>query len=120
MRRVLRSRIGLAAGLASAFLLGGATLGAVQMAGASGKGVTYQACLSTRGVLSRVGIKAPACPPGTSRISWSSVGPQGRPGAAGPRRRARGARPRGGEGLRRAEGALWARVRLLGGPLPGD
>jgi hypothetical protein len=114
MRRVLRSRIGLAAGLASAFLLGGATLGAVQMAGASGKGVTYQACLSTRGVLSRVGIKADLLE------FCRAPGPSRRPGAAGPRRRARGARPRGGEGLRRAEGALWARVRLLGGPLPGD
>ena len=67
-----------------AFLLGGATYGAVQIAGASGSSVTYFACLSS-GTLTKVGTKAPKCTiRGSTEISWNSIGPKGATGATGP------------------------------------
>ena len=57
-RRILCSRVGPAAALGVAFVLGGATFSAVQIAGASNPGVTYHACL-LKGVLSKVGGASP-------------------------------------------------------------
>ncbi len=55
LRKILRGRGGLVACLGLAFVLGAATVGAVQTAGASGGiGTTYHACL-LRGDLSKLG-----------------------------------------------------------------
>jgi len=87
LRKILCSRFGLAASLGLAFLLGGATVGAVQTAGASGGvGTTYHACL-LQGALSKVGTATPKCPTGSTVISSISVGAQGArepKGSAGP------------------------------------
>jgi len=61
----------------------GAGLTAVVTAGASGSSVTYYACLSTRGGLSKVGTTAPTCTSKQSQISWGSQGPQGIQGIQG-------------------------------------
>ncbi|MGD0874437.1 MAG: hypothetical protein ABSA14_05515 [Acidimicrobiales bacterium] len=81
-RRILCSRVGPAAALGVAFVLGGATFSAVQIAGASNPGVTYHACL-LKGVLSKVGGASPTCIKGAKVISWNSTGPQGPKGAPG-------------------------------------
>ncbi len=84
-----RGRVGVAIALAAAFLLGGATYGAVVVAGASGTGTTYYACLTTSKTLIKVGTVSPAkCPTGGQVISWNSVGPQG-PAGPGRSRRTR-------------------------------
>jgi len=101
-RRVLSGRFGLVVALATAFLLGGTSVGALQMAGASANTVTYLGCLSPGGVLSRVGTRLPTCPRGSRIISWNSVGPQGRRGATG---RQGIAGPRGGRGPGGPKGA---------------
>ncbi len=98
-RRILSGRLGVVVAVVAAFLLGGASVGAVQMAGASGRSATYQGCLSPSGALSRVGTRLPACPRGSRTISWNSIGPQGPRGATGPRG------SRGVQGLRGATGA---------------
>lgn len=49
-------------------------------ASASGSSVTYQACLSSKGALSKVGTATPTCSKTSTAISWNSVGPQGPPG----------------------------------------
>jgi hypothetical protein len=67
-RRILCSRVGPAAALGVAFVLGGATFSAVQIAGASNPGVTYHACL-LKGVLSKVGGASPTCIKGAKVIS---------------------------------------------------
>jgi len=74
-RRILCSRVGPAAALGVAFVLGGATFSAVQIAGQH-PGVTYHACL-LKGVLSKVGGASPTCIKGAKVISWNSTGPQG-------------------------------------------
>ena len=83
IRRILCSRIGLVAALGAAYLLGGVTVGAVQMAGARGTSTTYHACLSN-GAMSKVGTVSPRCPSGSQVISWTSVGPQGPRAPRGP------------------------------------
>jgi uncharacterized protein YjbI with pentapeptide repeats len=83
-RSIRGGRVVSALAVVVAFLLGGATYGAVRLAGASGSNTTYYACLSTRGTLSKVGTVAPTCKTGTTQISWNSTGPQGPPGATGP------------------------------------
>ena len=83
IRRILCSRIGLVAALGAAYLLGGVTVGAVQMAGASGTSTTYHACVSN-GAMSKVGTVSPRCPSGSQVISWTSVGPQGPRAPRGP------------------------------------
>ncbi len=81
------NRIAIVVALVAAFLLGGATYGVVQMAGASGTSTTYYACLQAKtGTLSKVEVKSPTCPapyPSYKVISWNSVGPQGATGATG-------------------------------------
>src|SRR5208283_5992247 len=77
LRKILRGRGGLVACLGLAFVLGAATVGAVQTAGASGGiGTTYHACL-LRGDLSKLGTATPKCPTGSTVISWSSIGAEG-------------------------------------------
>lgn len=51
--------------------------GAVVEASATGSSVTYQACLSSRGALSKVGTVTPTCPSASTVISWNSIGPAG-------------------------------------------
>ncbi len=86
-RQTQRRRLNMVVALVAAFLLGGATYSAVQVAGASGTSATYYGCLQAgTGTLSKVGVKPPTCPapyPKYKVISWNSVGPQGPPGAAG-------------------------------------
>jgi Collagen triple helix repeat (20 copies) len=74
--RIRSGRAGMVVALVVSFLLGGATYGAVQLAGASGTSTTYYACLKS-GTLSKVGTTAPICPTGTTRISWNRTGPSG-------------------------------------------
>jgi len=58
--------------------------GAVIAAGASGSSVTYQACLSSKGALSKVSSSVtPTCPSTSTLISWNSQGATGAPGAPG-------------------------------------
>ena len=58
--------------------------GAVIAAGASGSSVTYQACLSSTGALSKVSSSVtPKCPSASTLISWNSQGATGAPGAPG-------------------------------------
>ena len=58
--------------------------GAVVEASATGSSVTYQACLSSKGALSKVGSTVtPTCPATSHVISWNSQGPAGAPGADG-------------------------------------
>jgi len=72
-------------------LLAGIVVGAVVTGGvafgidaaASGSSTTYQACLSTKGALSKVGTSTPSCKSGQSVITWNSVGPQGPAGPQG-------------------------------------
>ena len=45
---------------------------------------TYQAGLSSKGVLSKVGTVTPTCAAATTVISWNSQGPQGDIGPQGP------------------------------------
>ena len=81
--RARTRRIGVVAAVVAAFLLGGATYGVVQMAGASGTNPTYYACLHS-GVLTQVGKTSPTCTiVGARVISWNSVGPQGVQGVPG-------------------------------------
>ena len=102
-RRILCSRVGPAAALGVAFVLGGATFSAVQIAGASNPGVTYHACL-LKGVLSKVGGASPTCIKGAKVISWNSTGPQGPKGAPG----ATGAAgPQGSAGMARDAGDVY-------------
>jgi hypothetical protein len=79
-----RGRVVLVVALGAAFLLGGATYGAVVVAGASGTSTTYFACLTTTKTLTKVGTVSPKCKGATQLISWNSVGPQGAPGPTGP------------------------------------
>jgi hypothetical protein len=79
-----RGRVGLAVALAAGCVLGGATYGAVVVAGASGPSTTYFACLTTTKTLIKVGTVSPKCKAGSQLISWNSVGPQGVAGANGP------------------------------------
>ena len=78
-----RGRVAVAAALAGGFLLGGATYGAVVVAGASATNTTYFACLTTTKTLTKVGTVSPKCKDGSQLISWNSVGPQGATGAPG-------------------------------------
>lgn len=73
--------------LVAAFLLGSATYGAVELAGASGTNTVYYACLSSTGTLSHVGTTKPTttiCKTPSKVISWNSQGPTGPKGPAGP------------------------------------
>ncbi len=78
-----RGRVTMAVALAAGFVLGGATYGAVVVAGASGVNTTYFACLTTTKMLTKVGTVSPNCKNGSQLISWNSVGPQGPAGATG-------------------------------------
>ncbi len=52
--------------------------GAVVEASATGSNVTYQACLSSKGALSKVSATVtPTCPATATVISWNSTGPAG-------------------------------------------
>ena len=55
---------------------------AVVIAGASGPGTTYSACLKA-GKLTKVGTTSPTCKAGSTVISWNSQGPAGPPGTNG-------------------------------------
>jgi hypothetical protein len=79
-----RSRVALAVALAAGFVFGGATYGAVVVAGAAGTNTTYFACLTTTKTLTKVGTVSPKCKSGSQLISWDSVGPPGPAGATGP------------------------------------
>jgi uncharacterized protein YjbI with pentapeptide repeats len=82
------SRVAAVVALVAAFLLGTATYGAVEVAGASGTTTTYYACLSQSGALSRVGTAKPtpaACKAPSKVISWNSQGPAGPKGETGPK-----------------------------------
>ncbi len=80
-----RGKVGVAVALAAGFLLGGATYGAVVVAGASGTSTTYYVCLTTTKKLTEVGTVSPTtCPTGAQVISWNAVGPQGPTGPQGP------------------------------------
>jgi len=58
--------------------------GAVVVASATGSSVTYQACLSSKGALSKVSSSVtPSCPATSRIISWDSQGPAGVPGTNG-------------------------------------
>ena len=100
MRRLkLQSRkIVTVSALVAAFLLGSATYGAVELAGAAGTNTVYYACLSSSGALSHVGTTKPTteiCKAPSKVISWNSQGPAGAKGPAG----ATGARgPAGAQG----------------------
>jgi hypothetical protein len=59
-----------------------AVTSAVVVAGASGPGTTYYACLKS-GKLTAVGTTPPTCKSGATVISWNSQGPAGPPGASG-------------------------------------
>lgn len=76
----------LAAGAIVGATVATGTTVAVQLAGATGTSVTYYACLSTTGTLSKVGTvnPRPHCPIGSHWISWNSIGPQGATGPVGP------------------------------------
>ena len=89
----LASRVRVFATIAIVFALGGITIGAVQIANAAGRNITYHACLS-RGVLSKVGTSTPSCAAGFKVISWNSTGPQGPQGLKG------GIGPKGPQGLK--------------------
>lgn len=81
------SRTITAVSLVAAFLLGSATYGAVEMAGATGTNTVYYACLSSTGVLSHVGTTKPTatlCKAPSTVISWNSQGPIGPVGPKGP------------------------------------
>lgn len=80
LRRVVGGKVGLVVALTAAFLLGGATYGAVVISGASGADTTYYACLTTSKTLIKVGTVTPNCKNGSQLISWNSTGPQGPPG----------------------------------------
>ena len=82
-RRMIRGRIGAITALVAAFLLGSASYGAVQLAGATGPSVTYFGCLSAKGGLTKVGTTSPTCPTTATVISWNSQGPAGTPGTNG-------------------------------------
>ena len=72
--------------LVAAFLLGTATYGAVEMAGATGTTTVYYACLSSTGTLSHVGTTKPTttiCKTPSKVISWNSQGPAGPKGVPG-------------------------------------
>lgn len=89
MRNMKRrtSRIVAVSALVGAFLLGSATYGAVELAGASGTNTVYYACLSSTGTLSHVGTTKPTatvCKAPSKVISWNSQGPTGPKGPAGP------------------------------------
>ena len=59
--------------------------GAAVEASATASSVTYQACLSPKGALSKVsGTVMPTCPVGSTSISWNSQGATGPAGPAGP------------------------------------
>jgi len=58
------------------------TTSAVVIAGASGPGTTYFACLKA-GKLTQVGTASPTCKAGATVISWNSQGPAGPPGTNG-------------------------------------
>jgi hypothetical protein len=77
------SRLTLAAGMGAMMVLGGATYGVIQMAGAAGSITTYYACLKG-GKLTEVGTSSPTCPTGATVISWNSTGPKGPKGPRGP------------------------------------
>ena len=57
--------------------------GAVVVASATGSSVTYQACVSKTGAMSKVGTVTPTCPSTSHVISWNSQGPAGAPGTNG-------------------------------------
>ena len=57
--------------------------GAVVEASATGSSVTYQACVSKTGAMSKVGTVTPTCPATSHVISWNSQGPDGAPGTPG-------------------------------------
>ena len=57
--------------------------GAVVEASATGSSVTYQACVSKTGAMSKVGTVTPTCPATSHVISWNSQGPQGDIGPQG-------------------------------------
>jgi hypothetical protein len=78
-----RGRVGAAVAVAAGFVLGGATYGAVVVAGASSTNTTYFACLTTTKTLTKVGTVSPNCKNGSQLISWNSVGPQGATGNTG-------------------------------------
>ena len=73
--------VGVVVALAATALSIGAT--AAIDAGASGPNVTYYACLSTTGKLSKVGTTAPTCTGTSTQISWNSQGATGATGAPG-------------------------------------
>ncbi|MFZ2056781.1 MAG: hypothetical protein WAV54_05185 [Acidimicrobiales bacterium] len=102
VRKIRDSHVALIAALVAAFVVAGATFGAVQIAGATGTSVTYHACL-LKGVLSKVGTATPRCPAGSTVIYWNSTGPQGARGPQG----FKGAT--GARGLTGATGATGAR-----------
>jgi len=78
--KIRSGRLLTALAVVGAFLLGGATYGAVVNAGASGANTTYYACLYG-GLLSQVGTTTPKCSNKSAKvISWNSIGPQGPPG----------------------------------------
>ena len=77
------SRLVTVAALVAAFLLGSATYGAVELAGATGTNIVYYACLSSTGTLSHVGTTKPTttiCPAPSKVIFWNSQGPAGKNG----------------------------------------
>jgi uncharacterized protein YjbI with pentapeptide repeats len=73
--------VGVAVVLAVTALSIGAT--AAMDAGASGPNVTYFACLSSSGKLTKVGTTAPSCTGSLTQISWNSQGATGATGATG-------------------------------------
>ena len=58
--------------------------GAVVEASATGSSVTYQACVSKTGAMSKVGTLTPTCPATSHVISWNQQGVQGLTGDTGP------------------------------------
>ncbi len=58
--------------------------GAVVEASATGSSVTYQACVSKTGAMSKVGTVTPTCPATSHVISWNQQGVQGLTGDTGP------------------------------------
>ena len=95
-----------AGSIAGVALAAGAT--AAIDAAASSPTVTYSACLSAKGTLSRVGTVPPTCPGKSTVISWDSIGPQGPTGPIGP------AGPTGPPGAAGPGLVAWAYVSAAG------
>ena len=109
-------------GMVGAFLVGGATYGAVQFAGATAPGTTFYACLKAGKLTNVTTAAAPSCLLPAINISWDSAGPQGVQGIQGPKGDTGQQGPVGPQGLSDAQyignNAWSGSFSSGGGPVP--